>query len=395
MIKRDIEKELVAYAKLPVVAILGPRQAGKTTLARAFFNKHAYVSFEDPDIRRIAKEDPRQFLRIYSNEHGLVIDEFQYVPEILSYIQLEVDEHDRPGYFILTGSQNFLMNQAITQSLAGRIGILVLSTLSIHELKSSNLLPNDVNELIFKGGYPRIYAEQIEPQKLYSSYIQTYIERDVRQLVNVGDLNSFQLFLKLCAGRAGQQLNLSELAGVCGVSVTTARRWISTLEASYVIFLLQPYFKNFNKRLTKAPKIYFYDTGLATELLGLESSKTLAVSSFKGPLFENLIIADLYKQFLNNGRRPSLYFWRDLNGRIEVDCLVELGQQLYPIEIKSGETVASDFFDALAIWGELATVGPEKRYVVYGGDLVQMRSKGQIVGWQTADNLIAELDANR
>lgn len=391
MFSRDFSNIISRYTPFPAIAILGPRQSGKTTFARATFPKHAYVLLEDLAMRELARTDPRKFLRMHENEYGIIIDEFQYAPDLLSYIQIEADGKNRPGYFILTGSQNFLMNRAITQSLAGRVGILTLLPLSLHELVNNNIMSTSIDDLIVHGGYPRIYEQSIEPLMLYPSYIQTYIERDVRELINIGDLSAFQRFLKLCAGRIGQQLNLSELAAVCGVSVTTARRWISILEASYIIFLLQPHFNNFNKRLTKSPKLYFYDTGLACSLLGIESSSVLALSTFRGSLFESLIIADLYKQFCNLGRRPSLYYWRDLNGRLEVDCIIETALQLVPIEIKSGETIASDFFDNLVTWSELAKKNPENGYLIYGGDLLQERSKGIVMGWKHAGQLVDKL----
>lgn len=392
MFKRDLESLLKRYARFPVVALLGPRQSGKTTLAKMTFKNHKYLSFEDPDTRNLAHDDPRAFLSIHENKFGIIIDEFQYVPEILSYIQLEVDEKKRPGYFILTGSQNFLMNQAITQSLAGRVGILTLLPLSVHECEKNKLLPKqDVDSVIFNGGYPRIYAEGLQPIELYPSYIQSYMERDVRLLTNVGDLRSFQRFMQLCAGRVGQLLNLSELASVCGISVSTAQRWISILEASYILFLLQPYFKNFNKRLTKSPKLYFYDTGLACSLLNIQSSELLALHPLRGSIFENFVIADLCKQYFNSGRRPPVYFWRDLNGRLEVDCIIEESAKLFAIEIKSGQTVASDYFSNLKQWNELAQTSANANYVVYGGLLKQSRSAGNLIGWKSMGNLIKNL----
>ena len=392
MFTRDLEKELLSYAQFPVVALLGPRQSGKTTLAKATFKDYAYTSFEDLETRALAQKDPRKFLSMHENPNGIIIDEFQNVPDILSYIQLEVDEKKRPGYFVLTGSQNFLMNQAITQSLAGRVGILTLLPLSMHELEVNMLLDDrDVEDVIFAGGYPRIYEENVDPEKLYPSYIKTYVERDVRQLTNVGDLRSFQRFMKLCAGRIGQLLNLSDLAGTCGVSVSTAQRWISILEASYIVFLLQPHFKNFNKRISKSPKIYFYDVGLACSLLGIDSTKLLKVHSIGGHIFENFIIADFYKQYFNKGKQPPVYFWRDLNGRLEVDCIIEEGLTLFPIEIKSGQTVASDYFKGLAMWNEMAKADPDACYVIYGGELVQKRTAGNLVGWRSAGNLVEKL----
>jgi len=392
MFARDFSKIIQPYTKFPAIAILGPRQSGKTTFARMTFPQHKYVLLEDLDNRELARTDPRKFLRTHENEYGIIIDEFQYAPDLLSYIQIEADEKKRQGYFILTGSQNFLMNAAITQSLAGRVGILTLLPFSLHELTVNNIVPRDSDEAMFKGGYPGLYVAQSNPRTLYLSYIQTYIERDVRQLMDVGDLGAFQKFLQLCAGRIGQQLNLSDLAAVCGISVTTARRWIAILEASYIIFLLQPHFNNFNKRLTKAPKLYFYDTGLACALLNIASPSALTLNSFRGSLFECFIIADLYKQFCNLGDRPSLYYWRDLNGRLEVDAIIEVASQyLYPIEIKSGETIASDFFNNLVAWSELAKKNPEDGYLIYGGDLVQERSKGTVLGWKSVGQLVDKL----
>ncbi len=257
LFKRNLEKALARMKKFPVVAILGPRQSGKTTLSKSYFKKHVFVSLENPVTREFASSDPVRFLKDNENKYGLIIDEFQYVPQLLSYIQLEVDEKKRPGYFVLTGSQNFLMNQAITQSLAGRVGILTLLPLSCKELLENKLIKDGINDVMFHGGYPRIYQENLLPTDVYPSYIQSYLEKDVRQITNVGDLHTFQKFLGLCAGRVGQLLNLSDLATNCGISVPTATRWLSVLEASYVLFLLQPHFNNFNKRLTKTPKLFF------------------------------------------------------------------------------------------------------------------------------------------
>lgn len=389
--KRDLEEVLKRYLKFPAIALLGPRQSGKTTLAKNYFSKHAYFSFEDPAIREYATSDPRGFLKEYENTHGIILDEFQYVPEILSYIQLEVDEKDRPGYFVLTGSQNFLMNSSITQSLAGRVGILTLLPFSMHELQKSNILEENYSKLILNGFYPRIYAKDIAPADLYPSYINTYVERDVRQLVNVTDLNTFQKFLALCAGRIGQLLNLTEIAMNCGISAPTAGKWLSILEASYILFRLQPHFNNYNKRITKTPKLYFYDTGLACSLLQINSPDTLTLNPFRGPLFENLIISDLYKQYFNKGQRPPLYFWRNNNGLIEVDCLADTGNTLVPIEIKAGETISGSFFSGITKFNELSGTNSEDNYIVYGGTSKQSRSGGHVIGWQEAASLVEKL----
>lgn len=391
-IKRDLEKTLSRYSKFPVVAILGPRQSGKTTLVQHQFPNHVFITFEDPVMREFATNDARGFLREYENEHGIILDEFQYVPQILSYLQIEADEKKRPGYFVITGSQNFLMNQAITQSLAGRVGIITLLPLSINELDAAHILPARANDLIVQGCYPRIYSEQIETHDLYSSYVHTYVERDVRQLVQVGDLRTFQKFLMLCAGRIGQLLNLSDIATNCGISVPTAQKWLSVLEASYLVFILQPHFTNFNKRVVKTPKLFFYDTGLACDLLGITSTQTLAASPFRGALFENLMISDLMKQFYNRGIRPPLYFWRDTNNRVEVDCIIDRGTYLIPLEIKASETInITNFFAALHNWNEISETSPDNNYVIYAGTEAQTRTQGHIVNWRSAKNLIDKL----
>ena len=392
-LKRDMEKTLGKYIDFPVIAILGPRQSGKTTLAKQWFDKHIFISFEDHAIREFANSDPRGFLNEYKSEHGIILDEFQYVPQILSYIQLEVDAKNRPSYFVITGSQNFLMNQAITQSLAGRVGILTLLPFSIHELFSNDILPERAFDLILKGSYPRAYTSNIPIQDLYASYIQTYVERDVRQLINVGDLQTFQKFVMLCAGRIGQLLNLTDIAVSCGISSPTATKWLSVLEASYILFRLPTYFNNFNKRLVKTPKLYFYDTGLACKLLSINSTETLLASPFRGPLFENLIIADLNKQFYNKGKTPTTYFWRDANDRVEVDCIIDKGNKLVLIEIKASETISSSFFSAMLKWNQLSDTTFENNYVVYAGETNQKRTHGQIISWSTAGNLIDKLQS--
>lgn len=388
---RDIEPTLERFKKFPAIALLGPRQSGKSTLARNYFKKHTFVSFEDPAIRAFAAEDPKGFLQQYEKSSGVIFDEFQYVPELLSYIQIAIDADNKPGFFVLTGSQNFLMNQAISQSLAGRVGILTLLPFSIHELSSNNLIAHTPAQAIINGGYPRLYAEGITAQDLYPSYITTYIERDVRLLMNVGNLATFQKFLSLCAGRIGQLLNLSDIAVNCGISVPTAQQWFSILESSYIAFRLQPHFSNFNKRITKTPKLYFYDTGVACSLLNITSKDALQHSPFMGNLFENYIIADFFKQYYNAGSRPPLYFWRDRNGLIEVDAMVQRGNELIPIEIKSGQTVVPAFFTAITKWNSLSDTVPENNYIVYGGDQSQKRVKGHIIGWRQSGQLIKKL----
>jgi len=392
MFKRELVSTLMRFSKFPVVAILGPRQSGKTTLAKDVFKNHKFLNLESPHIRELAINDPLAFLRENENEFGIILDEFQYAPQILSYIQVESDEKKRPGYFILTGSQNFLMNQAVTQSLAGRIGIVTLLPLSIKELKDNSLLPENINEAVVNGGYPRLYAENFSTLELYPSYIHSYIERDVRQLVRVENLRTYQKFMQLCAGRVGQLLNIADIATNCGVNRSTIESWISILEASYVVFTLKPYWENFKKRATKMPKLYFYDTGLACSLLDINTPAQLAASPFRGPLFESFIIADLHKQYFNMGRRPPLYFWRDNNGYIEVDCLANIGNNLIPMEIKSGETASTDFFKGLVKWSKLTQTDPAKGYIVYGGQYTQSTSDGKLLSWKNVGGLMAELE---
>lgn len=389
--KRDLSAVFQRYSKFPVVAILGPRQSGKTTISKRCFSKHTYLNLENPEYRSFAAEDPNRFLREFENEHGIILDEFQYVPELLSYIQIRVDEKKRPGYFILTGSQNFLMNQSITQSLAGRVGILTLLPLSLHELKESKLI-QDIDSTLINGAYPRLYESQIDAIDFYPSYIHTYLERDVRQIALVGDILIFQKLLRLCAARIGQQINFSDLATYLGIDQRKVKQWISVLESSYIIFLLKPHFKNFNKRITKTPKIYFYDTGLACSLLDIKTKESLAMSSFRGNLFESLIISDFYKQYYNLGiSNPSIYFWRDQNGRIEVDCIIDRGDKLIPIEIKSGETIVPAFFNSLSDWKKISESTQEQGIIIYGGDKNQSRSQGKVLSWRESTQIISDL----
>ena len=364
--KRAICDTLIRYAsKFPVVALLGPCQSGKTFTAKELFPNHKYINIENFHARFLAKEDPKQFLKSFSKEVGVIIDEFQSVPELLPYIQAIVDEEYKPGFFILIASQNFLLNQQITQSLAGRVGILTLLPLSIEELNENQIIADEINETLYKGSYPRIYSQKFTPQELYPSYIQTYIERDVRQLTNVENLHTFQKFLKLCAGRAGQLLNISSLATDCGISAPTAKAWLSILEASYIIFLLQPYYKNFSKRVIKSPKLFFYDTGLVCSLLGIDSAQTLDNHYLRGGIFESFIMSDFMKRFYNSGKLPNIYFWRDSHGN-EIDCIIENGQELIPIEIKSGMTISGDYFKPVYYWRELTKTKTEG-YVIYTG----------------------------
>jgi predicted AAA+ superfamily ATPase len=378
-IKRDMEKHLSYLAeKFPVVTLTGPRQSGKTTLAKKVFSENKYVSCEDPDISLFARQDPRGFLKTY--QQG-VIDEAQKVPEIFSYIQTAVDQQDKPGQYILTGSCDFLLFDRITQSLAGRTAVLRLLPFSLEEIYP--VCPfEEYEQYLYTGFYPRIYKQRIPPRDFYPGYVQTYIERDVRTLKNISDLGQFQLFLKLCAGRTGQLLNMSSLGNECGVSHTTVKSWISVLEASYVIFLLRPHLKSFNKRLVKMPKLYFHDPGLAAYLLDIQSPEQIKTHYLKGALFESLVISEIIKKRFNQGKQANCFFWRDKNGN-EVDCLIDQGESLLPLEIKAGQTVTSDYFKGLDYFLKLAGDAVSKSYVVYGGDTNQTRTNAPVVSWKS------------
>lgn len=386
-IKRKITSQLKKLqTKFPVVGVLGPRQSGKTTLVKTLFSEHKYVNLEELDTRSYAKEDPRRFLNSFEKTEGVILDEIQRVPELLSYIQVHVDEWNIPGFFILTGSENILINHHISQTLAGRIALLTLLPLSIEELQEENLLPTTVDDVLFRGFYPSLYAKNFEPSEWIPNYIQTFVERDVRNLKQIADLSLFQKFLRLCAGRVGQLLDLTSIGNDCGISAHTVRSWISILEATYVVFLLQPHHKNFNKRLIKTPKLYFYDSAIACQLLSIGSPKDLEMHYMRGHLFESMILSDLIKRRLNNGNGSNLYFWRDKSGH-EIDVIIEQGDQLIPIEIKSSETVNSEFFSNLIKWNELSGNSPENSYVIYGGKGEQKRSQGTALGWSEIGDL--------
>lgn len=369
MILRDAEKELVALAtQFKAVAVTGPRQSGKTTLVRKVFSKKPYANLENPDIRNYATEDPRGFLSNYPN--GAILDEIQRVPSLFSYLQQILDEKAEYGFFILTGSNNFLIQESISQSLAGRVGYLFLLPLSLSEINSPGL---NSNQLIYRGGFPALYNELVEPQKFYSNYIRTYVERDVRLLKNITDLYTFEKFIRLCAGRIGQLLNMSSLAIETGVDVKTIGAWIGILETSFIAFRLQPWHKNFNKRIVKMPKLYFYDTGLAVALMGIEDHTQLILHPFRGNLFENLVVLEFLKHRYNQGKTNNLFFWRDNTGN-EIDLLIEKDLERFPVEIKSGHTISDEFFKGLRFWEKLT--GKEGGYLVYDGEMQQKRSKG-------------------
>lgn len=387
MYSRLLQNYLIKRAeKIPVLAILGPRQSGKTTLARSAFPKHVYISLENFEEREFALNDPNGFLEINAHKHGIILDEIQHTPKLLSYIQTLVDAEHKPGYFILTGSQNLLVNQAVSQSLAGRVALFTLLPFSIEELRENNLLPEKIEALSFTGGYPRIYAYQLESYSWYQDYIETYVEKDVRQIGNVINLSAFRRFIRLCAGRVGQILNIVSLANDCGIDQRTAKAWLSILEATYIIFLLQPHYENFSKRLIKSPKLYFYDTGLACALLDIKSENDFNDHYLRGNIIECLIISEIYKHYYNSAERANqIYFWRNHSGN-EIDCVIQKGSSLVPIEIKAGKTINSDFFKGLAYWAEVSQA-PPSGYVIYGGSKNQQRKEGTILSWQNLQEI--------
>lgn len=388
MIKRRLAKQLLKLAKqYPVISLTGPRQSGKTTLVRNLFPKYRYVTLEDLDQRRFANEDPRGFLNEY--HQYVIFDEVQNCPDLFSYIQGVVDQDQLPGQFILTGSQNFLLLEKISQSLAGRSGIMHLLPLENKELEEAKKIPPSIEEMLIKGFYPRLYEQSVEPQEWYPNYIRTYIERDVRQIKNVHDLDTFQLFLKMCASRAGQLLDLTSLGNDCGISHNTAKAWLNILEASFIIFFLRPHYKNFNKRLVKTPKLYFYDTGLLCSLLGIHSLDQLRTHYLRGGIFETYVVSELKKQIYHKLANSSLYFWRDHQGH-EIDCMIEKGTMLTPIEIKSSKTISPSFFENLKYWKELAGKNTENAFLIYGGETSQKRSSAQVLSWKEIhlDNII-------
>lgn len=378
---RQIEPVLRDRAQhYPVVTVTGPRQAGKTTVCREAFPHLPYANLERPDTRDFATQDPRGFLAQFPR--GAILDEVQRVPALLSWVQAEVDERPAAGRFVLTGSHNFDLMRSITQSLAGRTALLHLLPLSINELHGAGLAPG-VDELLFRGGYPRIHANQLDPTVTLADYFATYVERDLRQLAELRHLDDFRRFVRLAAGRVGQVLNLQSLAADVGISGPTARAWLSLLEASYIVRLLPPWFANIGKRLIKAPKLYFCDVGLAAWLVGISDAAQLAAHPLRGHLFENLVVMEFVKHALNQGHVPALHYYRDSAG-LEVDLVVEqLGLppgQLGLVEIKSGRTYHADFAQGLKRLAGLLAQPVGRRMVVYGGEEDYLRDGVEVVG---------------
>lgn len=392
LIKRTIEPVLRKLAgQYPVVTITGPRQSGKTTLCRKVFPKKPYVNLEAPDTRRFVEDDPRGFIAQYPE--GAVFDEIQRSPGIISYIQTIVDEKKKAGQFILTGSRQFEVMTNITQSLAGRTAIVKLLPFSIAEIKEGFDIAS-IDDLLYKGFYPRIYDVGLNPTQALGDYLETYVERDLRNIVNIRDLSHFQKFLRLCAGRAGQILNMQGLANEIGISHTTVRSWVTALEASFIVFLLQPYYRNISKRLVKSPKLYFYDVGLAAYLLGIENVRQMSRDPLKGNLFENMIISESVKYRFNQGKRMNLSFYRDSAGN-EVDMICEFGQDVLPVEIKAGATVSEDYFKGVNNFMKIYRHTPWGGVVVYGGEEVQKRSGCMVYPAVRVREMFAALEKKR
>lgn len=379
MIPRELAPLLLKSAsRYPVVTVTGPRQSGKTTLCRQLFPDKPYVSLEAPDTRRFATEDPRNFLASVKN--GAILDEIQRVPDLTSYLQEMVDADPTPGRFILTGSQQFELMSGISQSLAGRTAILRLLPFSLGELKAA-VPPKDIAKTLLTGFYPRIHDQQLDPAQMLGDYFVTYVERDLRQLAAVHDLQTFERFVRLCAGRIGQLLNLTSLANDTGISSATARNWLELLQTSYIVHILPPWFANTTKRLVKSPKLYFYDVGLACWLLELRTREQVARDPLLGSLVENLVISDVIKQRFNSGETGNLYFYRDAKG-LEVDLLIPTGRQFHAVEIKAGATINPDYFQGLTRFGSAFPDAVASNYVVYGGEQRQQRNAAVVLPWR-------------
>lgn len=386
MVNRIAEAKIIAMSKkFPVVVLTGPRQSGKTTLSKMLFPKYRYVSLENPDTLHFALSDPRGFLKLY--HEYVIIDEAQNAPELFSYIQQIVDESNITGQYILSGSQNFLLLEKITQSLAGRVYITELLPFCHQEISSVKKL--SVYQEITQGAYPRMYDKEISPQDFYPSYLQTYIERDVRSIINVHDLALFKKFIDLLAHHVGQLFNANSISNSLGIDIKTVKRWLSILETSYIVFTLSPWHKNFSKRVIKTPKLYFYDLGLVSHLLGINNSERLILSQYKGALFENYGILEILKQHKGLGNKKNYYFWRDSHGN-EIDLIIENGQNVQCLEFKASETVKSEYLKALHYLDKLNPTNENnifEHYLVNTQDYSQQRTEEKIVSWQDLQSI--------
>ncbi len=384
MISRHLETTLIARsADYPVVTLTGPRQSGKTTLCRSAFPEKPYSNLERPDTRDFAMTDPSGYLAQFPD--GAVIDEIQRVPELLSWIQVRVDENKSPGEFILTGSHQFELRYRISQSLAGRTALLNLLPLSIAELKGAGISPG-TDRLIHAGGYPRIHADNLDPAVMLGDYFATYVERDLRELVQLRNIREFEKFVRFAAGRTGQLVNLQSLASDTGVSHNTAKSWLSLLEASFIVFILPPWFANIGKRLVKSPKLYFYDVGLAAWLMGITKEQHLEVHPLRGQLFENLVVVEMLKARMNGGMNSNLYYYRDSAG-LEIDLLLETGNSIRLAEIKSSATVNSELFRTLNKASGIIGERVKERCLVYGGNEKQVRSGFEVIGFRDSGEI--------
>jgi len=380
LITRQISETILATRQwYPILYLGGSRQSGKTTLLRQLFPDMPYASLEDPDVRLLAEDDPRRFLKSFPQ--GAILDEAQRAPILFSYLQTMVDA-DKSLQFILSGSQNFLLMEKISQSLAGRVGILNLHPFSFPEISAAGTAP-DLETFTWQGGYPALFDKKIPQEIFFNNYLQTYLERDVRLLKNVGDLTQFARFMRLCAGRVGQPLNMSALATDTGTAVNTVKAWLAVLEASYIIFFLQPWHVNFSKRIVKSSKMYFFDTGLLCYLLGVGSPRQLETHHYFGNAMENSIIAELYKKRTNQGKLPSFWFWQDSKGN-EVDLLIEENGVLRPVEIKSSQTFNTRLVSGLKMWQSLTGAAPEAQFLIYAGNQKMQLDSCQLMPWQEA-----------
>ncbi len=381
MIKRTLATHIKKMAGLyPIIAVTGPRQSGKTTLLMNMFPDYRYVSLENPDNLSFAINDPNGFLDLYNGQ--VIFDEVQRAPQLVSYLQTVVDQSRKMGQFMLSGSQNFNLLNSISQSLAGRVALFKLLPFDFAELQSESLLPADFPEILIRGNYPALYDRPLPTADFYANYLETYVERDVPTLLNIKDLSSFRTFVRLCAARSGQVLNFSELARDATISVPTVRSWLSILESSYLVYQLPPYFRNFNKRLIKSPKLYFYDTGLLCFLLGIKTAEQLLLSEQKGAIFENFIINEYMRQNLHQNLHREFYYWRDSNG-LEIDLMVGGDSPAFDlVEIKASKTIIQKMFNNLDEVEKLAAGLSNRKVLVYGGVLSQKRSDYQVWAWQ-------------
>jgi predicted AAA+ superfamily ATPase len=384
MIQREAQYKLVQLGDtFKAIAVIGPRQSGKTTLVKVTFPEKPYLSLENPDTRNFALEDPRGFLQNLPN--GAILDEVQRTPLLFSYLQEILDNSNQKGLFILTGSNNFLLQESISQSLAGRVGYLNLLPFSVKELLLENLLPETDEEVMVNGFYPPIYDQRISSLDWVPNYIKTYIEGDVRQIKNVSDLLIFEKFMSVLAGRTSQELNLTSISNEVGVDLKTVQSWIGILESSFIIYLLKPHFQNYNKTIVKRPKVYFYDTGLVCSFLRISTISQLENHPLKGAIFETMVVIEMVKKYTNQGINPPLFYWRDKTGH-EIDLIVDKGNLLTPIEIKSSKTINSDFFKNLKYWNHLSKMN--KAVLIYSGIQEQNRSDGTLItNWKNISNL--------